>query len=93
MPRDADQTFRVTFTDTPKYNKASVFDIEKLGVKGEPIKGVVFKVEYFDGDDDNANLTRTCISEQTKVDMLNLIINILIQLNQVTHSICMKEIS
>ena len=59
MPRDADQTFRVTFTDTPKYNKASVFDIEKLGVKGEPIKGVVFKVEYFDGDDDNANLTRT----------------------------------
>lgn len=59
MPRDAKQTFEVTFEDVPKFNKASSFDIEKLGVKGEPIEGVVFKVEYFDGDDDSDNPVRT----------------------------------
>ena len=59
MPRDAKQTFEVTFEDVPKFNKASSFDIEKLGVKGEPIEGVVFKVEYFDGEDDNDEPVRT----------------------------------
>lgn len=59
MPRDAKTTFEVTFEDVPKFNKGSSFDIEKLGVKGEPIEGVVFKVEYFDGDDDSDNPVRT----------------------------------
>lgn len=59
MPKDADTTFEVTFEDVPKFNKGSSLDIEKLGVKGEPIEGVVFKVEYFDGEDDSDDPVRT----------------------------------
>lgn len=50
MPNDADQSFTVSF-ENKAYFCDEKLDIEKLGVKGETIKGAVFKVEYFDADD------------------------------------------
>lgn len=50
MPNDADQSFTVSFEDKAYFCDEKL-DIEKLGVKGETIKGAVFKVEYFDADD------------------------------------------
>lgn len=50
MPNDADQSFTVPF-ENKAYFCDEKLDIEKLGVKGEIIKGAVFKVEYFDADD------------------------------------------
>lgn len=50
MPNDANQSFTVSFEDKAYFCDEKL-DIEKLGVKGETIKGAVFKVEYFDADD------------------------------------------
>lgn len=50
MPNDANQSFTVPF-ENKAYFCDEKLDIEKLGVKGEIIKGAVFKVEYFDADD------------------------------------------
>lgn len=50
MPNDANQSFTVSF-ENKAYFCDEKLDIEKLGVKGEVVKGAVFKVEYFDADD------------------------------------------
>lgn len=47
MPYDKDKTIKIDFTDEPYFCKNSL-KIKKLGAKGEPIKGAVFKVEFFD---------------------------------------------
>ena len=47
MPYDRDKTIEVAFEDEPIFCNSNL-NIEKLGVKGNPISGIVFKVEYFD---------------------------------------------
>lgn len=59
MPYDNEKTIEVAFEDEPKFCNNNL-DIEKLGVKGEPIKGAVFKVEYFDAASaDESKLVKT----------------------------------
>lgn len=58
MPRDKDRLFTVEFEDEPEFCNGSL-DIEKLGVKGEPIKDVVFKVEYFDSSGPSGSPAKT----------------------------------
>lgn len=57
MPYQKDTTFTVTFDDDIITCKP--LELEKLGVKGNPIEGVVYKVEYFDGSDDSDDPVRT----------------------------------
>lgn len=47
MPYDKDKTVCIEFEDEPYFCK-NALNVEKLGVKGEPIEGAVFKVEFFD---------------------------------------------
>ena len=59
MPDDAGQTFEIPFVNEPLFCDDSL-DIEKLGVKGEPVVGAVFKVQYFDANSANeSDLVRT----------------------------------
>lgn len=57
MPYQKDTTFTVTFDDDIITCKP--LELEKLGVKGNLIEGVVYKVEYFDGPDDSDDPVRT----------------------------------
>lgn len=59
MPDDAGQTFENTVCKRTVFCDDSL-DIEKLGVKGEPVVGAVFKVQYFDANSANeSDLVRT----------------------------------
>lgn len=58
MPKDKDTVCPVIFDDEPIFCKDDL-EIEKLGIKGEPVVGAVFKVEYFDGPDANDTPVRT----------------------------------
>lgn len=51
MPDDASKDIEIEFIDEPLFG--GEFKIEKNSTKGNPIKGVVFKAEFFDGDDIN----------------------------------------
>lgn len=57
MPYQKDTTFTVEFNDDIITCKP--LELEKLGVKGNPIEGVVYKVEYFDGSDDSDDPVKT----------------------------------
>ena len=57
MPYQKDTTFTVEFNDDIITCKP--LELEKLGVKGNPIEGVVYKVEYFDGSDDADDPVKT----------------------------------
>lgn len=57
MPYQKDTTFTVEFSDDIITCKP--LELEKLGVKGNPIEGVVYKVEYFDGSDDADDPVKT----------------------------------
>ena len=54
MPADKNRTIEVPFEDEPYFCKNKL-EIEKLGVKGNKIKGVVFKVEFFDSTGPDAS--------------------------------------
>ena len=59
MPDDAGKTVKAQFEDEP-YFCDNQLEIEKLGVKGNKIKGVVFKVEFFDSlSADSSKLKKT----------------------------------
>lgn len=47
MPADKNKTIRIEFEDEPYFCKNEL-KVTKLGAKGEPIEGVVYKVEFFD---------------------------------------------
>ncbi|EJW95504.1 hypothetical protein EVA_16389, partial [gut metagenome] len=47
MPNDEGKTFTAAFTDEPYFCKNHL-DLQKDNVKGDPIQGVVYKVEFFD---------------------------------------------
>ena len=51
MPDDASKDIEIEFIDEPLFG--GEFKIEKNSTKGNPIKDVVFKAEFFDGDDIN----------------------------------------
>lgn len=50
VPDDLGKDLTVTFTDEPVFTKDS-FQITKLSEKGNPIEGVLFKVEFIDSND------------------------------------------
>ena len=52
MPDDASKDIEIEFSDEPAF-AGGEFKIEKNSTKGNSIKGVVFKVEFFDGNDTN----------------------------------------
>lgn len=54
MPYDKDKVFEKVFTDEPKFTKKSL-QLDKVSSKGNPIKGVVFKVEFFDTELEGVN--------------------------------------
>lgn len=59
MPYDKDKTIPIEFEDEPIFCKNKL-DVEKLGVKGNPIQGAVFKAEYFDAASaDESKLVKT----------------------------------
>ena len=58
MPADAGKNFEVEFTDEPIFVEDE-FKIVKSSTKNNPIKGVVFKVEFFDGNDTTKAAKRT----------------------------------
>ena len=59
MPDDKDRVIEIGFEDEPIFSENEL-DIEKLGVKGNPIQGIVFKTEFFDSDGpDNSKLKKT----------------------------------
>lgn len=55
IPDDLSKDLVVTFSDEPVFTKDS-FQITKLSEKGNPIEGVLFKVEFIDSND---NVTKT----------------------------------
>lgn len=57
MPYQKDTVFTVEFNDDIITCKP--LELEKLGVKGNPIEGVIYKVEYFDGPDDGDDPVKT----------------------------------
>ena len=54
MPYDKDKVFEKVFTDEPKFTNKP-FQIDKVSSKGNSIKGVVFKVEFFDTELEGVN--------------------------------------
>ena len=58
MPADAGKNFEVEFTDEPVFVEDE-FKIVKSSTKNNPVKGVVFKVEFFDGNDTTKAAKRT----------------------------------
>lgn len=54
MPYDKDKVFEKVFTDEPKFTKKSL-QLDKVSSKGNSIKGVVFKVEFFDTELEGVN--------------------------------------
>ena len=58
MPDDGGKDLEFTFADEPAVVGAQ-FKIVKTSTKGNPISGVVFKVEFFDGDDTTKAAKRT----------------------------------
>lgn len=69
-PYENDKVIELHFTNEP-YFCDKQFSIEKLGAKGEPIEGAVFKVEFFDSDGpDPAKLKKTWYLESDKNGMI-----------------------
>ena len=59
MPQDKDRVIEVQFSDDPKVLDSRM-TIKKLSAKGNPISGTIFKVEYIDDFNGNAdNVKRT----------------------------------
>ena len=59
MPYDKDKTIKIEFEDEPYFCKNEL-KLTKLGAKGEPIEGVVYKVEFFDAASaDSSKLKKT----------------------------------
>ena len=54
MPYEKDTVFEKTFVDEPKFTNKP-FQIDKVSSKGNSIKGVVFKVEFFDTELEGVN--------------------------------------
>ena len=54
MPDDDGRTFEIPFVNEPIFCDGKL-DIEKLDVKGKPVVGAVFKIEYFDSDGPDEN--------------------------------------
>lgn len=54
MPYDKDKVFEKVFSDEPKFTNKP-FQIDKVSSKGNSIKGVVFKVEFFDTELEGVN--------------------------------------
>ena len=67
MPYDKDKVFEKVFSDEPKFTNKP-FQIDKVSSKGNSIKGVVFKVEFFDteldGVDYDANATTYALDDE-----------------------------
>ena len=70
MPDDAGKTIKIPFEDEPYFCKNQLA-IEKLGVKGNKLAGVVFKVEFFDSTGPDASkLKRTWYLESDENGMI-----------------------
>ena len=54
MPDDDGRTFEIPFVNEPIFCDGKL-DIEKLDVKGKPVVGAVFKIQYFDSDGPDEN--------------------------------------
>ena len=54
MPDDNGRTFEIPFVNEPIFCDGKL-DIEKLDVKGKPVVGAVFKIQYFDSDGPDEN--------------------------------------
>lgn len=58
MPYQKDTVFEKVFSDEPKFTKKSL-QLDKVSSKGNPINGVVFKVEFFDTELDGVDYDGT----------------------------------
>ena len=58
LPYQKDTVFEKVFSDEPKFTKKSL-QLDKVSSKGNPINGVVFKVEFFDTELDGVDYDGT----------------------------------
>ncbi|EJW94600.1 hypothetical protein EVA_17293, partial [gut metagenome] len=72
MPDDKDKTFPVHFEDEPIFCKNKL-ELKKNSAKGQAIKGVVYKVEFFDAaGPDESKLKKTWYLETDENGIINL---------------------